>query len=53
MEGRKEGKIGSERPGQKFVDWMMENGCGKLKEKAHRREEWSRLAFGPFGSQVT
>ena len=38
-EGRTEGNRG--RPRQKLMDWMMEHGHGKLKEKAQHREEWS------------
>ena len=34
MEGRMEGKRGRGRPRQKLMDWMMEDGYGKLKEKA-------------------
>src|SRR6218665_1814336 len=47
MEGRMEGKRGRGRPRQKFMDWMMEGGYWKLKEKAQHREEWSRWTFGP------
>ena len=52
MEGRMEGKRGRGRPRQKLMDWMMEDGDWKLKEKAHR-EEWSRWTFGPAGMQIT
>src|SRR6218665_3710917 len=53
MEGRMEGKRGRGRPRQKLMDWMMEEGYGKLKEKAQRGEEWSRWTFGPAGRQIT
>jgi len=32
MEGRMEGKRGRGRPRQKLMNWMMEDGYGKLKE---------------------
>jgi len=38
---------GRGRPRQKLMDWMMEDGYGKRKEKAQHREELSRCAFGP------
>jgi len=53
MEGRIEGKRGRGRPRQKFMDWMMEDGCRKLEEKAKHREEWSRWTFGYAGRQIT
>jgi len=34
-----EGKRESGRPIQKFMDWIMEDGYGKLEEKAQHREE--------------
>jgi len=37
-ESRKERKTGRRRPRQKLKDWMMEDGYGKLTEKAHHRE---------------
>jgi len=30
---------------------MMEEGYGKLKEKAQQREEWNRWTFGPAGEE--
>ena len=30
-----------------YMDWMIEDGYGKLKEMAQHREEWSRRTFGP------
>ena len=39
MEGRIEGKRGRGKPRQKLMDWMMEDGYRKLKERAHLREE--------------
>jgi len=32
---------------------MMEDGYGKLKEKAEHRKEWSQWTFGRAGSQMT
>ena len=29
----------------KLMDWMMEDGYGKLKEKAEQQEEWSSWTF--------
>jgi len=45
MEGRMEGKRGRKRPRQKLMDWIKEDGYGKLREKAQQREEWSRWTF--------
>src|SRR6218665_3935958 len=53
MEGRMIGKRGRGRPRQKVMDWLMEDGYWKLKEKAQHREEWSRWIFGPAGRQIT
>jgi len=39
MEGRVEGKRGRGRPRQNLMDWMMEDGYWKLKEKEQHREE--------------
>src|SRR6218665_844832 len=43
--GGEEGKRTTYR--EKLMDWIMENGYGKLKEKARQRERWSRRIFGP------
>src|SRR6218665_1589959 len=44
---------GRGRPRQKLVNWMMEDGYGKLKEKAEHRKEWSQWTSGRAGSQMT
>ena len=49
MEGRMEEKRGRGRERQKLMDWMMEDGHLKLKEKAQHREEWSPWTFGSAG----
>jgi len=41
------------RPRQKLMDWMMEDGYKKLKEKAQHRQEWSCWTFWPAGRQMT
>jgi len=51
MEGRMEGKRGRGRP--RLMDWMMEYGYWKFKEKAQHREEWNRWTLGPTGGQIT
>src|SRR6218665_1211685 len=53
MEGRMEGKRGGGRPRQKLMDWMMEDGYGKLKEEAQNREKWSHRTSGPARGQRT
>jgi|SRR6218665_106042 len=53
MKGRMERKRGRGRPRQNLMDWMMEDGYGKLEEKAQNREEWSHWTFGPAGKQMT
>jgi len=35
------------------MDWMMEDGYGKLKEKAQQWEEWSQWTLGPDRWQIT
>ena len=35
------------------MDWMMEDGYWKLKEKAQHRKEWSCWTFGPARRQMT
>src|SRR6218665_995433 len=50
--GRKDGgKRGRGRPRQKLMDWMMEDGYGKLKEKAKHREKWCRWTLDLPGSR--
>jgi len=39
MEGRMEEKRGRGKPRQKLMNWMMEDGYGKLERKAQHREE--------------
>jgi len=39
MKGRLDGKRGRGRPRQKLMNWLKENGYGKLKEKAQHRKE--------------
>jgi len=34
------------------MNWIMEDGYGKLKEKAQHREEWSRWRFGHTERQI-
>ena len=53
IEGRIEGKTGRGRPRQKLTNLMMEDGYGKLKEKAQHREELSFWTFGSARRQMT
>src|SRR6218665_3962777 len=53
LERRMKGKRGSGRSRQKLMDWMMEDGYWKLKEKAQHRDETSRWTFGPAGRQIS
>jgi len=53
MERRIEGKRGRGRPRQELMDWMIEDGYRKLKEKPLHREEWSCWTFGPARRQMT
>ena len=49
MEGRmaSESLRGRRTPRHKLMDWMMENGHGKLKEKAQQQEESNQRTFRP------
>jgi len=35
------------------MDWMVDDGYGKVKEKAQHREELNRWTFGHSGRQIT